>query len=118
MGLVDVSHAPVGVVVTVGASAEGSLSPLGFRLPVLVVVAEAVHLHISLTVVVALQLPPRLSLLFHPLDFLLPEPFQLPVFPLPSSLLLHGLLGLRRLRASVAETDLGFWIYKGEFRGR
>merc|ERR1719209_833406 len=66
VGLVDVSHAPVGVVVAVGASAEGSLRPLGFRLPMVVVVAEAVHLHISLAVVVALQLPPRLSLFFSP----------------------------------------------------
>ena len=82
-----------------------------------VVVAETVHLHVSLAVIVALQLPPRLSLLFHPLDFLLPKPFQLPVLPLPSSLLLQSLLGLGRLRASVAEADLGFRIDKRELCG-
>ena len=46
VGGVDVPDAPVGVVVAVGAGAEGPRGPEGGRLPVLVVMREAVHLHI------------------------------------------------------------------------
>jgi hypothetical protein len=39
VGGVDVPGTPVGVVVTVGAGTEGSLSPMGCCLPVVIVVA-------------------------------------------------------------------------------
>ena len=40
MGAVDVPHAPVSVVVAVGACAEGVVIPEGLCLPVIVVVAK------------------------------------------------------------------------------
>ena len=46
VGAVDVPHAPVGVVVAVGAGAEWPFRPEGRSLPVVVVVGETVHLHI------------------------------------------------------------------------
>ena len=63
VGGVDVPDAPVGVVVAVGAGTESSPGPVGLSFPVVVVVAEAVHLRVRLAVVSLLGLPP--AFLFH-----------------------------------------------------
>ncbi len=44
--LVHTADLPVGVVVAVGAGAEGSLRPQGCSSPVVIVVGEAVHLRV------------------------------------------------------------------------
>lgn len=64
---VNVADTPISVVVTISAGAKGSFGPLGLSFPVVVVVTETVHPHVSLAVVILLQLSPRLLLLLHSL---------------------------------------------------
>jgi len=51
VGDIDVPDAPVGVVVAVGARTEGAVIPQGRGAPVVLVMAEAVHSNIRLTMI-------------------------------------------------------------------
>ena len=103
-----------GNVVAVGAGTEGPARPAWLRLPVVVVVAETIHLRLGLAVVGLLGLPSALFLQLLPPD-LLPFQFeQLPLQPLVlslrSDLLLQLLLG-------VAETGLRIVLLRDRCSG-
>merc|ERR1719339_174401 len=88
VGAVDVPHTPVGVVVAVGACAEGPLGPQRGSAPVVVVVRETVHLYIHFAMVslAGVILPPLLALHLDPLPLLPPHLLQLLLLSLPHSL--------------------------------
>merc|ERR1719228_1488817 len=99
VGAIYVTDAPVGVIIAICAGTEWSASPLRLSFPMTVIMAEAVHPHIRLAVVVFAQLPPRLLFFLDPLSFISHEPRHLPFLPpLRSQLLLKlFILGLSLL---------------------
>jgi len=108
---INIPHAPVGVVVTIRTSTEGSIRPFRIILPMVVVMAKAIHFRIRLAVEVRILLFSLFPLLLNSLGLLHSESLQFPILTTNSFLIPLTQLWLSP-RLCVTETNLGLWLHK------